>query len=102
LFLLDCRLRFNYATLESSYPLTLVWREPRFQALDGSVVVENPNPVPLNLTVVAYRLPGYLKAWQREVTVKPFTRVVLEAGHGVMIRFYYSFAGHPRVYSLRT
>jgi len=100
---LDCRVVFNYAVLRSSYPIRFQWREPAFAVTDGSVVVVNPNPAPLNITMVVYRPPGYGIVAKRVLTVPPFTRLHVEppAGSGFLIRFFYDFAGHRRVYTLR-
>jgi len=106
LLFLQCRVRFNYALLKSSYPLSFAWREPLFRYIKGEEAVEivNNNPVAINVTVAVYSVPSYRKLLVEKVLVKPFTVEKIHlSGHGrLLVRFIYDFLGSPRSYSLQT
>jgi len=102
LLFLDCRVPFNKAMLESSYPVRLYWTEPIARLEGHTLVIANNNPVPIAVNITVYPPRGYPILLHETLRVEPFTahRLLLPPGD-LVVRLVYRFAGHTRSLTLR-
>ncbi|GAB6148413.1 signal peptidase I [Stetteria hydrogenophila] len=103
---LNCTLPFNKGVLRSTYPLLMYWMEPTIKPSYGngsvlSVLIENHNPVPFNVSVEVYSHYQNKVIYRRDVALEPFAGSVVELpktreGDVLEVRVYYVFLGHLR------
>ena len=98
-----CILRFTYARLVSNYVLEITFSDLSVKPgpEPGAIIIRNPNPVPVNVTLLLYRPEGGLAA-KKQVTIPPLTVYTIETGlPGALARLHYRFLGAPRSLSLK-
>ncbi len=103
-FFLKCTVLFDDGVLKSSYPLKVIWSEPLFmQGNNGSLVIVNRNPLPLNVTLRMFDLDVSKTIMSQNITLARTGNTIIEipeGSHGHMIRVmaYYDFLGVHRFY----
>lgn len=97
-----CMIRFDKGVLESTYPLSFNWVEPVVKQYNGSeIVVENKNPVPINVSLVVYSHIYDKIIYRGNIVLKPSTNNIIKTpitwkGDVLDVHIYYVFLGHLR------
>jgi signal peptidase I len=103
-FSLHCEVEFSNGVLKSVYPLQIVWSEPLFvQGDNGSLVIVNKNPVPINISILLFDTNLSKTILDRNITIPGVHNEVIRLpsssrGHLVRIIAHYEFLGVKRIY----
>ncbi|MCS7107483.1 MAG: hypothetical protein NZ902_05220 [Acidilobaceae archaeon] len=99
-FRISCTSQLDKGRLSGSYTVLLTWEEPTLRANGSSVIVRNPNPVKLEVTL-ELRDTASLQLLKRErITLQPLQELSIDVrqfGRGrVEASIFYSFLGAER------
>ena len=100
---IHCVLRFTYARLVSNYILGVTFKDLTAEPgpNPGSIIIRNPNPVSINVTLLIY-MPNKGLSMKKRLTIPPSSIYHIDTGlPGALARLYYRFLGVPRGLSLK-
>lgn len=101
-FQINCTIELDKGMLVGRYLATFKWREPLLEANGSLVAVENPNPVPLNLTAMIFDRIGRRVVSTHNMEVRPLSVHVLDVAGAAEhageydVRIVYLFLGRRR------